>query len=105
MTTKSPPIPRAFEWDAAKAETNLSKHGLSFPVATRVWLDPGAIEVDVSRADDGEPRFKAVGIIDGYVVTIVFTPRPGGVVRIISARRANGPERRARLGAIHPRSG
>ncbi|MCC6538632.1 MAG: BrnT family toxin [Bryobacterales bacterium] len=30
-----------FEWDPAKAQTNLSKHGVSFEQATEVFLDPG----------------------------------------------------------------
>ena len=29
-----------FEWDDAKARTNLAKHGVSFELAKRVWDDP-----------------------------------------------------------------
>lgn len=83
-----------FEWDAAKAETNLSKHGVDFPAATRVFDDPAMlIEID-PREYDGEIRQRAIGCIDGRIAIVCFTMR-GQICRIISARRANRRERRA----------
>jgi uncharacterized protein len=32
-----------FEWDSTKAESNLSKHGVSFAEAATVFADPMAI--------------------------------------------------------------
>ncbi len=32
-----------FEWDPAKAEANLRKHGVSFETAARVFSDPFAL--------------------------------------------------------------
>jgi uncharacterized DUF497 family protein len=29
-----------FEWHVAKAEENVRKHGVDFPTATRIFLDP-----------------------------------------------------------------
>ena len=34
-----------FDWDAAKAERNKAKHGVSFNIATRVFFDLGRIEM------------------------------------------------------------
>ncbi len=35
-----------FEWDSAKAESNLAKHGVSFPEAATVFADPYAVYLD-----------------------------------------------------------
>ena len=35
-----------FEWDSAKAESNLAKHGVSFPEAATVFADPFSIYLD-----------------------------------------------------------
>jgi uncharacterized DUF497 family protein len=80
-----------FEWDDAKAESNLRKHGISFQAATLAFEDSHVAEVDASRASDGEIRTKAIALIDGYFVCVVFTLR-GRAVRLISARRANPKE-------------
>jgi uncharacterized DUF497 family protein len=83
-----------FEWDEAKAAANLAKHGVAFPDAAFVFADPAHLTIDASRADDGEARLKAVGMVAGRLMTVVFTVR-AKAVRIISARRANDKERRA----------
>jgi hypothetical protein len=85
---------RTFEWDDAKAESNLAKHGVPFPYATRVFLDPRMVEFDASREGEGEARRKAVGLIDSKLFIVVYTDRRG-VYRIISARRTNPTEERA----------
>ncbi len=83
-----------FEWDDAKAATNLAKHGVSFVYATRVFLDAAVIHLDASQPRDGETRGKAVGMIEGQVFTVVYTVRDG-VTRLISARRCNMKESRS----------
>jgi uncharacterized protein len=80
-----------FEWDLAKAQSNLAKHGVPFEYATRVFLDADAIDFDASRAEDNEVRRKIVGMIEGRVFSVVYTRRHG-VTRIISARRCNARE-------------
>ena len=85
---------REFEWDDAKAQSNLAKHGVPFGYAARVFLDPGLVEFDASRAGDGEVRRKAVGLIEGRLHVVVYTDR-ASVIRIISARRTNETERKA----------
>jgi uncharacterized DUF497 family protein len=85
---------RAFEWDDAKARSNLAKHGVPFAYATRVFLDPHMVELDASREGDGEVRRKAVGLIEGRLYAVVHTDR-GGICRLISARRTNATEQKA----------
>ena len=54
-----------FEWDDAKAEANLKKHGVSFATATRVFDDAFAfVEQDIGD-DHGEERIIAVGMVEG----------------------------------------
>jgi uncharacterized DUF497 family protein len=81
-----------FEWDSAKEEANRKKHGVDFRTAARVFLDPYAIELDDRDATD-EPRFNAIGLVDGRMLLVTCTMR-GDVIRIISARGAEPHEKR-----------
>jgi uncharacterized DUF497 family protein len=83
-----------FEWDDAKAQSNLRKHGISFDLALFIFAVPECLEVDVSREIDGERRMKRTGPLRGVLTAVVFTQR-GARYRLISARRANkGEEKR-----------
>lgn len=77
-----------FEWDNAKAETNVSTHGVSFDLATTVFKDPFAVERLDDREDYGEDRFVMIGMAEGNVVLIVAYTEREECIRIISARRA-----------------
>jgi uncharacterized DUF497 family protein len=80
-----------FEWDDAKAQGNVVKHGVEFSYATRVFLDPWRIDMDVSRTEERESRRKTIGLIQGRLFTVVYTVR-GETTRIISARRCDTTE-------------
>ena len=83
----------AVTWDALKAAANLRKHGIRFTEALAVPFDPVAVTIDEVE-DDGETRLVMVGAdIVGRVVVVVLVHR-GQDVRLISARRATGQERR-----------
>ncbi|HKH34278.1 MAG TPA: BrnT family toxin [Beijerinckiaceae bacterium] len=82
-----------FEWDEDKAAINFITHGVAFPFAVAVFLDPDCVVFDSSRREDGEERLKAVGRVGRRLLSVVFTLRDGRR-RIISARRANRPEER-----------
>jgi uncharacterized DUF497 family protein len=82
-----------FEWDEAKARSNLAKHGIDFEDAARVFLDPRLRQAEDLRRNYGERRWIAVGMVDESMMSVVFTWR-GGACRIISARRATRAERR-----------
>lgn len=48
-----------------------------------------------AREDHGEDRWIGIGLLEHAVVVVVFTERPGGAIRIISARKATLDERKA----------
>ena len=81
-----------FEWDEAKAAANLAKHGIGFSTAELIFRTRLFIEFDVTRAGDGEGRFKRIGLVGTRLLTVVFTLR-GGRIRLISLRPANAGER------------
>jgi uncharacterized DUF497 family protein len=89
----------SFEWDDEKALRNQAKHHVEFSYATNVFLDPNRADFDVSRVEDRETRRKAIGLVEGRLLTVVYTSRAGSI-RIISARRSNSREIRA-YGALH----
>lgn len=78
-----------FEHDPVKSAANLAKHGIDFDQARALWNDPWVLEAP-ARTED-EPRFMAIGRIEGRHWTAIWTPR-GDAVRIISVRRARKEE-------------
>jgi len=87
-----------FEWDRAKAEANVRKHGVSFEAATLAFADPFAIQ-EMDRIEGGEQRWRTMGMVGPVSLLVVaHTIRDGlddlETVRIISARRAEPKERR-----------
>ncbi|WP_375614167.1 MULTISPECIES: BrnT family toxin [unclassified Bartonella] len=87
-----------FEWDEAKAKSNLRKHPVSFEIAARVFTDPFAM-VKQDRIENGEYRWQTLGLVDGFLLLLVahtvYDDKDGiEVIRIISARRANLKERK-----------
>ena len=81
-----------FEWDPAKADANLRKHGVSFTAAARVFEDTSRIEWADVREDYGEDRYVTVGMVNAEEVSVAYTVRVD-VIRIISARRATNKEK------------
>jgi uncharacterized DUF497 family protein len=82
-----------FEWDDAKAASNVAKHGIAFEEATRAFLDPERLIADDERRDYGERRIRILGKVDDRVLLVVCTWR-SEVCRLISARKANAREKR-----------
>ena len=84
-----------FEWDAAKAAANLTKHHVSFDEATTVFRNALArIFADEEHSVD-EVREIIVGhSIVGRLLLISFTERTHHTIRLISARQATRTERK-----------
>lgn len=82
----------AFEWSEGKRGTNLQDHGVDFEDAALIFDGP-VIEAEDIRIDYGEPRFRAVGQVDGEFYMVAYTWR-GGKRRIISAWRLNDDGRK-----------
>ncbi len=79
-------------FDAAKDAANIAKHGVSLALAEELNLD-AAVIVEDRRADYGEARFNAYGLIDNALFALTYTERDGQV-RAISLRRAREKELR-----------
>ena len=86
-----------FEWDEAKATSNFEKHGMDFEGAVRIFETEAILRVLSERA--GEDRWKAIGVVEGVEVAVVYTWREDRR-RIISARRAGRNERQAYRAAV-----
>ena len=87
-----------FEWDAAKAASNLVKHRVSFETATRTFADPYLLTRQ-DRIENGELRWQSIGMVDGLLVLLVAhtvgeADDGAEVLRIISARKAEPKERK-----------
>lgn len=82
-----------FEFDPAKDEANRFKHGVRLAFGERVFGDPYHRMIASIRPEDGEERFKAYGLVDGKLYTVVFVER-GSVLRFISVRRSNDGEQK-----------
>ena len=82
-----------FEWDAEKSRKNRAKHGISFEEAVAVFGDSSSITVDDFDHSSSEDRFITIGSTLRQLVVVVSHTDRFGVIRIISARRANRDER------------
>ena len=82
-----------FECDEDKAAANFAKHGIRFEQAVGVFSDPFALEFLDDRHDYGEDRYILIGMTQGRVLVVVYTPREQSA-RLISAREAQPQERR-----------
>ena len=83
-----------FDWDPAKASANFRKHGVSFEEAQSVFYDEFAVQFfDEAHASD-EDRFLMLGMSSGANLLLVCHCERGGggVIRIISARKATKQE-------------
>ncbi|HTQ81934.1 MAG TPA: BrnT family toxin [Pseudolabrys sp.] len=80
-----------YEWNAAKAAANRRKHGVGFDAVLDFdWTS--ALVVADERADYGEPRWLALGLIGERLHSLAFTIR-GERIRVISLRAASRKER------------
>ena len=59
-----------FTWDEDKNLSNQRKHGVSFELAARVFLDPLHLSVQ-DRVENGEQRWQTLGLIGGVAVVLV----------------------------------
>jgi uncharacterized protein len=81
------------DWDPAKAEANLRRHGVSFAEAATVLSDDFAL----TREDPdalGEQRFVSLGMsATGVLLVVVYTHREPDIYRLISSWKASKPQR------------
>ena len=83
-----------FEWDQRKASVNAKKHGVTFEEAKSVFVDERAKLIDDPDHSDDEERFVLLGLSNALRLQLVCHCHrgEGGIIRIISARKATRPE-------------
>ncbi len=82
-----------FEWDAGKNRANITKHGVSFELAMRIF-EGFTVDAPDDRFTYGEERTISIGMVGGIaILTVAHTDR-NGATRLISARQANKQERK-----------
>ncbi len=84
-----------FQWDKAKSQSNLKKHGVSFEEAKTVFSDElGRVMPDPDHSL-GEERFILLGTSSYMRLLVVCHCEViNGEIRIISARKASTHERK-----------
>jgi len=82
-----------YEWDEAKREENLRKHGFDFDDADSVY--ESLEKITFAEGGRGEARWRDLASVEssGSVLSLVYTVR-GYNIRIISFRKASRRERR-----------
>ena len=82
-----------FEWDLAKNEINIKKHGIDFNDAKSVFFDESARIIDDPDHSESEDRFIILGMDYKFRTLLVcHCYREEEVIRIISARKATKAE-------------
>lgn len=78
-----------FEYDPAKSNRNVERHGVGFDEARAIWNDADRIEIPARTVD--EPRWMVIGKIGKRYWSAVITYR-GDTIRLISVRRSRKEE-------------
>ena len=61
-----------FEWDDAKARSNLAKHGVSFVEAKEAFRDPFGLELFDDRFEYDENRFVLIAMTSDRCLTVIL---------------------------------
>jgi uncharacterized DUF497 family protein len=81
-----------FEWNPAKARSNLQKHQVDFEEASTIFDDPLFITfLDEERSAD-EERYITIGFSDKKSLLMVAHTERNDCIRIISARKVTKNE-------------
>ena len=83
-----------FEWDMAKNQANIRKHGVRFETAQRIFKGPVLTWLD-DRKDYGEDRYISVGKVESVALIVVVHTGRDDRIRLISVRPASHKERQA----------
>lgn len=70
------------EFDPAKDEANIAKHGVPLSFGVTIFDDPDHLILSAARVEDGETRNKVLGLVDGRLWTAIFIMR-GSMARFI----------------------
>ena len=93
-----------FEWDPEKDTANLKKHKVSFQEASTAFLDENGLLIEDPDHSEAEDRFVLLGLSSSLRLLLVCHcyRAGGGVIRLISARKADRQERQEYIRRVHP---
>ena len=77
-----------FEYDEAKNQKNIAKHGISFTNAARVFFDYDRIEFFDEAHSEGEDRYNTIG--DTSAGSVNMKPTDSGITMIGNVRQSIG---------------
>jgi len=84
-----------FDWDARKARSNATKHGVTFEEGSTVLGDPLSLTiVDPTHSDPDDERFVTIGSSHRDRLLVVAHQDEDETIRIISVRKAMRHERK-----------
>ena len=84
-----------FEWDEEKAQSNWSRHQVSFAEGATIFHDLFVATTPDPDHSEDEERYISIGrSVKGRLLVIVHTKR-GDKTRLISCRKATPAERRS----------
>jgi len=89
-----------FEWDENKNVENIKLHdGISLEEAVSAFFDEWALDVfDTAHSVSEEQRFTIIGLAANRLLRVTYTVRKDRtgeeIIRIISARKAKGYEKK-----------
>ncbi|MEW6667128.1 MAG: BrnT family toxin [Thermodesulfobacteriota bacterium] len=83
-----------FDWDEVKARANLRKHRVSFYEGKTVFNDPFLLTFADPEHSVREERYINIGMSSrGRMLVVIHTER-GGIIRLLSSRKAAPHERK-----------
>lgn len=85
-----------FDWNPAKADINIKKHGVSFEESCSIFYDEFAVQFFDQDNSDVEDRFLMLGMSNETNILIVCHCERdnGNTIRIISSRKATKNEQK-----------
>jgi uncharacterized protein len=92
LQVRKPALDHANRFDARPWRFDpIALAGVSLSFGARVFEDADYLLIPTFREEDGEDRYKVIGMVDGKFWTAVHV-RHGDTVRFISVRRSNDGE-------------
>ena len=80
-----------FDWADNKNAENIRKHGIDFNDVIEIFNGPMIVNLD-DRVNYDEDRYIGTGFLKNMIAIVIFIEKDDGVIRIISARKANKHE-------------
>lgn len=81
-----------FEWDDDKRQLIIESRGIDLLKAARIFDGPVLSAID-ERQDDGEVRYRAIGMVGEDCYVLIYTQRDA-VIRLITAWKGGRHERK-----------